>query len=237
MTSYNGTETGFSNISDNYLYLDVNDSDVIYNSDISVGQLRKNGIPEELYENGSVLSNLTIRNFNNANALLQAAPRTPVSSTKTTIYDLISQYPELSECKRLIDSASYQHMLTHLGPQNTHTTFFAFTNENAGLASIWLKRFNTLGYQREFLKAHTTSFTADPILFKGKIIKIFTKSEGNDLYVNGRAIPMYFYTDSKELNGITYSPPMIKVNILGFVTCDNGALYIIDRPFYPQIVL
>jgi len=39
------------------------------------------------------------------------------------------------------------------------------------------------------------------------------------------------------LNGITYSPPMIKVNILGFITCDNGALYIIDRPFYPQIVL
>ena len=68
-------------------------------------------------------------------------------------------------------------------------------------------------------------------------MKLFTKSEGNELFVNGKAIPMYLYADSKNLNGVSYSPPMIKNTIIGFLTCDNGALYIIDRPIYPDMIL
>jgi hypothetical protein len=237
MASYFGTDTGYSSIANNYLYLQVTDCDKIYNYDITTQQLRQNGISENLYENGSVLADLTMRNNNCLNNLEQAYTQTPESSKVTTIYDLLSLYPELSECKKLVDSCNFERELSQKGGPHKYCTFFAFTNENAGLASIWLKRFNTLGYQRELLKAHTCNFVAEPILFKGKKTKIFTRSEGNELYVDGQAIPMYFYSDAKELNGVTYSPPMLKINIHSFLTCDNGALYIIDRPFYPRIIL
>jgi hypothetical protein len=237
MASYFGTDTGYSSIANNYLYLEVTDSDKIYNYDITTQQLRQNGISENLYENGSVLADLTMRNNNCLNNLEQVYTPTPESSKVTTIYDLLSLYPELSECKKLVDSCNFERELSQKGGPHKYCTFFAFTNENAGLASIWLKRFNTLGYQRELLKAHTCNFVAEPILFKGKKTKVFTRSEGNEVYVNGQAIPMYLYSDAKELNGVTYSPPMLKVNIIAFLTCDNGALYIIDRPFYPQIII
>lgn len=237
MASYFGTDTGYSSIANNYLYLEVTDSDKIYNYDITTQQLRQNGIPENLYENGSVLADVTMRNNNCSLNLLDSYTPTPESSKPTTIYDLVSLYPELSECKKLVDSSGFARELSQHGGPHKYTTFFAFTNENAGLAAIWLKRFNTLGYQRELLKAHTCNFVAEPVLFKGKKTKIFTRSEGNELYVDGQAIPMYFYSDAKELNGVTYSPPMLKVNIIAFLTCDNGALYIIDRPFYPRIIL
>jgi len=237
MASYFGTDTGYSSIANNYLYLQVNDCDKIYNYDITTQQLRQNGIPEDLFENGAVLADVTMRNNNCAKSTFDTYTPPSESSRITTIYDLLSLYPELSECKKLVDSANYARELSqHSGPHK-YVTFFAFTNENAALASIWLKRFNTLGFQREFLKAHTCNFVAEPILFKGKKTKVFTRSEGNEVYVDGQAIPMYLYSDAKELNGVTYSPPMLKVNIDAFVTCDNGALYIIDRPFYPRIVI
>ena len=237
MASYFGTDTGYSSIANNYLYLQVTDCDKIYNYDITTQQLRQNGIPENLFENGSVLADLTMRNNNCSRTLMDEYTPLPESSKITTIYDLLSLYPELSECKKLVDSADFKKELSQHSSPHKYCTFFAFTNENAGLASIWLKRFNTLGYQREFLKAHTCNFVAEPILFKGKKTKVFTRSEGNEVYVNGQAIPMYLYSDAKELNGVTYSPPMLKVNIIAFLTCDNGALYIIDRPFYPQIII
>jgi len=237
MASYFGTDTGYSSIANNYLYLQVTDSDKIYNYDITTQQLRQNGIPENLFENGSVLSDLTMRNNNCMNGLMEEYTPSPESSKVTTIYDLLSLYPELSDCKNLVDSANYAKELSQYSGPHKYCTFFAFTNENSGLASIWLKRFNTLGYQRELLKAHTCNFVAEPVLFKGKKTKVFTRSEGNEVYVNGQAIPMYLYSDAKELNGVTYSPPMLKVNIIAFLTCDNGALYIIDRPFYPQIII
>jgi hypothetical protein len=237
MTSSFGTDTGFSSISDNYLYLNLNDNDKIYNYDITVGQLRKNRVPEQLYENQSILANLTMDNYNSYRSLIEHTELTPNSSIPTTVYDILSLYPELTECKKLVDSCGYNKELSYVDSPRKYLTFFAFTNENAGLANIWLKRFNTLGYQREFLKAHTTDFTADPILFKGRKVKINTRSLGNELYANGQTNPMYFYSDAKDFNLLTYSPPMIKVNILGFITTQNGALYIIDRPFYPQIIL
>lgn len=123
MTSYaNGTDSGYSSITDNYLYLNVNDSDRIYNSNISIGQLRNEGIPEEFYEDPRLISQLTLANMNclkNINV-----EKSPISSSISTIYDLISQYPELSECKKLIDSADYQRDL-----QKPNTTFFAFTDK------------------------------------------------------------------------------------------------------------
>ena len=160
MTSYaNGTDSGYSSITDNYLYLNVNDSDRVYNSNISIGQLRNEGIPEELYEDPRLISLLT---YSNQSCLKQTTiPNLPESSTYSTIYDIISTYPELSECKKLIDSSEYQINL-----QQPNTTFFAFTNKNASLASFWLKRFNTLGFQRQLLKAHTLDFIAEPILLK-----------------------------------------------------------------------
>jgi hypothetical protein len=233
MTSHaNGTDSGYASITDNYLYLNVNDSDRVYNSNISIGQLQRENIPEDFFEDYRILSQLTQANMECRSTIPQLTFQDPVSSTKATIYDLLSTYPELSECKKLVDSAGY-------GPElmKPYTTFFAFTNKNAGLASLWLKQFNTLGYQRELLKVHTLPFTAEPDMLKNRVIKLFNKSEGNELYVNGKAIPMYLYADSKQLNGVSYSPPMIKNNILGFLTCDNGALYILDRPLYPDLII
>jgi hypothetical protein len=51
MASYFGTDTGYSSIANNYLYLQVTDCDKIYNYDITTQQLRQNGIPENLFDN------------------------------------------------------------------------------------------------------------------------------------------------------------------------------------------
>ena len=239
MTSYFGTNTGFSGLTDNYLYLEVEDTDTIYNTDVTISQLKQRGIPEKLYEDHEILTDISQNKQSCLNNLKNNINPEPNSSLPVTVYDLLSLYPELSICKQLVDSASYKNELT----TNRYTTFFAFTNQNADVASLWLKKFTvspgktTTGYQREFLKAHTTSFTLDPILLKGKINDIFTRSEGNDIRINGKYNPMYLYTNSKEFNGFSYNPPLLKINIIGFLACDNGVMYVIDRPIYPEIII
>ena len=233
MTSLIGNNTGFYDISDSYLYLDLNSTDKIYGTDVQYEQIKSAGIPERLAESDLLLKIIE----NRKEECVKNIPLNVISKTeaskKVTVYDLLSEYKELSQCKRLVDMAEWGNILK----ESRYVTFFAFTDDNAGLAALWLKRFNTLGYQREFLKAHTCSFVAEPYLFKGKKLKLQTLSDGNELYADGTKGKLYFYSDSKVLDGISYAPPQLKVNVKGFLSCENGVLYIIDRPFYPGIVI
>ena len=240
MASYFGTDTGFSSITDNYLYLEVEDTDKIYNTDVTIAELKQRGYPEQLFEDNRILTDISQNKQSCLKNLKNSIIPTPNSSFEVTVYDLLSLYPELSECKKLVDSSSYKDELT----KDRYTTFFAYTNQNSDVASLWLKRFNTVspgktttGYQRELLKAHTASFTLDPVMLKGRLNDVFTRSEGNDIRIDGRYNPMYLYTNSKEFNGFSYNPPLLKINIIGFLACDNGVMYVIDRPIYPEIII
>lgn len=222
----NGIDTGYQSIANNYLYLNVNDSDRIYGTDVTIGDLQKIGVSEELYNDRTFISNLIRQNSQNRyNITLKEEP-------SSTVYDVLSSYNELSDCKKFIDSANYGNEL-----RSRNTTFFAFTNANSKLADEWVDQCGSSSYKTELLKAHTLGFIAEPSFLKNRIIKLFSKSEGNELYVNGQAKPMYLYDDNKELNGVSFSNPLLKNNITAFITCDNGLLYVIDRPIYPQIVI
>ncbi len=233
MTSLIGNNTGFYDISDTYLYLDVNSNDKIYGTNVQYENIKSAGIPEK-YAESSLLIDLIEKRKDECvkNIPLYITPKTEASK-KVTVYDLLSEYNELTDCKRLVDMAEWKNMLK----ESKYITFFAFTNENSALAALWLKRFNTLGYQREFLKAHTCNFIAEPLLFKGKKLKLYTLSDGNELYADATKGKLYFYSETKVLDGITFAPPQLKVNVKGFLSCENGVLYIIDRPFYPSIII
>ena len=123
MTSNFGTDSGYSSISNQHLYLylasdgggKVGDSNVDYCSFFQQG-IRDDGmILGREYENDLLKKQFidNVTNFQNqcAQNLSLNKPVKPVSSKRVSIYSIMSEMPFISETKKLVDNSNYSIFL------------------------------------------------------------------------------------------------------------------------------
>ncbi len=189
MSANSGYNTGFSNISNDHLYLYVT-NDNLFNTDIDYANLySRNIVDDESKEIQKILpykinKEISLRNLNsdieNNNEL-----------NETTIYDIIGQVPELSEIKNIIDNSDYKYYLSS-NEEPAGITFFAPINGKSQIIFDYLNK-GIQNYQEykkgdiiQLLQAHTTNFSVEPSRLIGIKNKVFTKSNGFVFYVDGQ---------------------------------------------------
>jgi hypothetical protein len=242
MSANSGYNTGFSSISNDHLYLYVT-NDKLFNTDIEYANLySRNIVDDESKEIEKVLPyqiNKELSNIQISNSIQQNS--TP---NKQTIYDIISQTPELSEIKNVIELSggfktylsenSEPQGITFFAPINGYSKeIFNYLNKNIEM----YPEYKTSSIQ-ELLKAHTTNFSIDPSRLVGVKNKIFTLANGFVFYTDGTKndkINIYLHSyinyhfDKMKENKII---PMLK-----YIKTDNGSLYIINGILTPDIVI
>ena len=123
MTSIFGTDSGFSSISNNHLYLylasdrggKVGDTNIDYCSFFQQG-IRDDGmILGKEYDNDLMKKQYIddVSKFENqcSQNLQLSKPVKPVSSRRVSIYSIMNEMPYISEAKKLVDSSNYSVLL------------------------------------------------------------------------------------------------------------------------------
>jgi hypothetical protein len=245
MTSVFGTDTGFYDISNDHLYLNLNDSDKVFNSDLSYCTLKQNGLTdtnmilnresENPLLNQQYLRDIAKYEDNCKSSLIRNKSAIPISSKKVTIYSLISEMPYLSENKKIIDGSMYYDVLNNT---DTPITYFAFDNDATEVAHEWLQQYNTVYHTREFLRANTLPFGLNPSTLVGKKIELTTKSQNNKIYMDGTGKELFVIMRNDILRNYEYYNNEIRIKVKGWIeTNDKCWLYVLEAPIIPTILL
>jgi uncharacterized surface protein with fasciclin (FAS1) repeats len=161
------------------------------------------------------------------------------NNTHTTIYDIIRSDPNLSKIKDLIDYVGYGKMYTQ------GITFFAPVNDRFDEI---LKYQLDIAYKPvsalQTLRYHILPFIIKPWQMIDRKLKLRTDLNNKTIesdwtggqqllinQINTNSIP----GDPVSVRGDNWFPTKNwEVKILAIISCDNGILYIIDRPIVPS---
>lgn len=260
MTSIQGTNTDFSSIASNWLYLDLDNCDKDYYTNVSVNFFKNMANINEpdtvsLEKRKQVLDKyLTMEN-----TLDSLSSYNSVNRKKVSIYDLLQILNQksnnnLTECIALINMTRFHDVIK--GNYNG-TTLFVFKNDFSSIINNWIRDLNpsewypsngTTQFQfrflRELLKYHTLNFKLYPSQLTGKKVEVGTlisdaistydkltiESIDGKLYIN-------LNKDYELENGVGYYPDYInRILIEKVVECDDGLIYIIEKPLIPILI-
>jgi hypothetical protein len=240
MSANSGYNTGFSNISDDHLYLYVT-NDKLFNTDIDYANLySRNIIDDESKQLDKVLpykinKELSLRNLDNAIQNIDQQTKT------NTIYDIINMVPEMSEIKEFIDQSGYKEYLSS-NEEPAGITFFAPINGNSQKMFDYLNK-RIQNYQeykkgdiKQLLQAHTTNFSVEPSRFIGIKNKVFTKANSFVFYVDGQKDGLEIYLHNYEPYYFNDMKEEKVIKMLKYIKCDNGSLYLISDALIPTII-
>jgi len=242
MTSVFGSDSGFSNLANNHLYLYLTNDKVT--DDLSYCNLFSKGIRDDkmiLYRekendllNNAFLDAAEKYNDQCRQTMSLKKPIVPTSSKKVTVSTLLSEIPFLSETKKIVDAAMYHDVLS---TDSGKITFFAFENDGAEFAYNWLAYFDDLYYTRQFLKANTLPFSLNPHSLAKRKVKLTTLLDNNYVYADGFGKDLVFYIQSNNLNNFTYSEEQVIIKVKSWIETQNGFLYILEKPILPTILI
>lgn len=263
MTSIQGTNTDFSSIANNWLYLNTDGCDKDYLTNVSVNFFKYMGNVDEpdtvsIQKRKEVL-NKYLSMENTIDTLSEYKDKNYSGIKPTKVYDLLQILNQkyggnLSQFISIVDQTKFKDILEN---NYNGTTFFVYKNDYASNIKQWLIDLNptdwtpsnrSLDFQyrflRELLKYHTLNFKLYPSQLVGKKVQLatqisdsistFNKIEIED--VNGK---LYINLNQEyELEyGVGYYPDYInRILIEKVVACDDGLIYIIEKPLIPTVI-
>jgi len=242
MTTTFGTDTAYSAISDYYLNLAPSCDDTIFGTNINYCDLVKFGIKDG-GENDPLMLN-AYQSFNNSLKKSfqnqSKGDQTPLAGQEVNIYDIISEIPELSIYKSLLDQTGWDQFVQ----VSDKITLFAPTNtalQNA--LNTWLSSRN-IAVLRDLLKAHTLPYKLEYEDVQDRLLLLNTLKPTFKFYfddTNTKTAYPSLYTNTYELRHYKYPIPESRIQVVKtFEAGDTGkspqvssTLYIIDGLFNP----
>lgn len=241
MSAINGTDTNFSSIQDIHDVLNFPGSSE-YEFEFLSGSTGKPMIRwGQLIDN--VLFNKPIVRPQEALKSITSSLNKQLNSDRLdslnrnvtfTIYDALCLYPEISKFKQLVDYVGYGKLketngkITLLAPVNKHFDEYFWYLFNVSY---------TKTESVEALRYHILPYLLLPQQIKHRKLRLRTDMEHRQLEAD--------WTNNKQqfINPLSYSESphdwfpkkSWEVNCIGTIVCDNGIIYIIDRPlYYPE---
>jgi len=256
MTSLFGTTQAFQGLAGTYLYLAPNCGDKVFGTDINYCSLTNWGIYDGQEKDAAVL-NLYKKQRNSCmdgmcdptSKFTQSQKEdydratstiTPNgSTTKTTVWSLIQSHPRLSKWKKIVEKTGYDKYINELNGI-TYVTMFAPVNES--IPDEWMSNLqNVTGNSiRPLAQAHTLPFQLDQKQAYGKKLRLYTSLETYSVYLDGTGEvrdTLNFYIPPEDILNLRYPQPLSRINILQGYYSNNGALYLIDGMFSPNVVV
>jgi hypothetical protein len=246
MTSLNGYDTGFSSISENYLYLAPTCTDNIYGTSINYCNLvRSKGIWDGQEKNPKVLKEYSDAQQAEYTFMNKHPQKVKSGDTNWSVIDLIEKHPRLTEYRKILK-------LCPELKKKFHEAFFVtlfVPNDSAFKRANWIKQLkndsvfglNTYNARAvTLLKSHALDFTLGQEVLMGRNTMVNTMNEPYTFYIDGtgqiaRNLVVY-NTPTKLRDGITYPKPYAMYNIVESYITDNGNVFVIDGVLEPFVI-
>jgi len=170
--------------------------------------------------------------LNAVNNQLKNQPTDALShSAPFSVYDALGKFPELSKFKSLVDEVGYgklkdfQFKVTLFAPINDLFDETLWYTYNIAFTKVALV---------ETLRYHILPYLLLPYQLKDRKLRLRTDLEKRTLntdWTNGKMVFMnpLNYDDDTSPNRL-FPRSNWEVNCLGIIRCDNGIIYVIDRP-------
>ena len=254
MASLQGTTQAYQALAGTYLNLAPSCGDKLFGSNIDYCDLVTWGIYDGQENDPKVLKSY----LNQTNSKIKSVWQTgedaikdaygePVSyslspaNTKTTVYGLLSQLPQLSTMKKVIERSGWD---SYLNSANDiyKVTLFAPNNqafENSIYAQMPFENWNKNNL-RVLGQAHTLPFTFEQGQAIDRKLRLYTALNGFSVYIDGTgevSNKLNFYIPPDKMLNLRYPNPMKRINVVQAYYTNNGALYEIDGIFDPEVIL
>lgn len=254
MSSLQGTNTEFSSIAGNFLYLTLNPEDREYLTNIEQKTFKYLGVDEpdrlSLEQKQKYLSDVLT-----AQKTYETLEQYRVEDYRKSILDTlkaINLNGYLSGVIKMIESTNYDYELKARRKGNVDgITFFAFVDGSENIINQWVSKWrpdtwnqdNSLKFKRELLKHHTLPFRLLPQQIQGKKLQVATllsdyisvynkfdiETLNDKLYIN-------YSATNRLLDGEGFYPTSLdRINILQAINCTDGIVYVISKPVVPII--
>jgi hypothetical protein len=254
MSSLQGTNTDFSSLAGNFLYLTTDPEDKEYYTNIYQKTFKYFGMDEPdrtTYNQKEKLLKIVL----DEDKSLKSLQKFKQPDGATSILDAIKAVNinnSLSSVLYYIQSTEYDYVLKSKRVGNFKgITFFAFKNGSSKEINNWIDQWhpdrwnkdNSNKYIVELLKYHTLPFKLAPSQISGRMLELNTLlDQYNSVYnkiriedVNGE---IYINTSQNNiiLDGQGYYPTSIdRIRVESVMESDDGIVYIIEKPILPII--
>jgi hypothetical protein len=231
-------DSAYQAIADDHLYLNLTDGLVPKADDLPYSNLYAKGLSDEYINSYTLDTNdrwnpsrfsAVKRMIDSCSSVEKMTKSRPIGDTDSDNFMFIKQLPVLSDCKQLIEQHNYSDMVNQ-----PHTTFLAFEN---GELSKSIQSIRSKFHIREILKYHTLPFELRPGQLVNKKIRMNTLSNGNVIFFDGRGSELNIYIKPSTLLYGTYPEEYERIKVKSWIKTDNGWLYILERPLFPDIVI
>jgi hypothetical protein len=246
MTSLFGTDTSYSAMNNDFLALNLDDSDYIWGTGrgITSGEpikysnfihgLKKTDGDED---NFNYLQDYqTIRKTGLTYLKDNTKPKDP---SIRTVYEVVRMFPQCSEFVKLLDQSNWDtYAKTY--DANSKVTYIVPTNRAIlDAQSSWF-HMSDPKMIKELLKAHTLNFALPFDSILGKTLEVYPLRESFSFYVDGTgkfSPNITFYQKSVGLKNYEYPTPTQRYPLIKTFETDNGMVYVMDGIFSPSILI
>ena len=245
MTQCQGTDTGYAGLADTYLALALDESDNIYGTDLLYSTpinysdfVKKMNAYDGQQREPKLLDMYASRRTafdRGLQAGIDSKLTDNITEGKTNMFDLISQFDDLSEITKILQRDGWDNYLS----TTNYGAFFAPTNNAIKSASNWLSSaLKNRSYIRDILRSHTLEFRLRPDEFISRKLEIYTKLPGFSFILDatGQFTPgVNVYQKPHYQLDMVYPIKTERFNLKKIFETDNGFVYIIDGIFSPSI--
>ena len=252
MTSLYGTTQAYQPMASTYIALAPECGDNIFGTNVNYCDLAKWGIYDGQEMDPKVLNAYVTQRERGKNNLLIAADKSlkstdpisyslSVSNQSSTVWGMIEQLPQLSTFRGLLKRAGWDQYINSANPY-FQVTVFAPTNDalkNTAYTHSPVENWNSYNL-RVFGQAHTLPFAFDQTQAYQRKLKLHTSLETYSVYLDGTgevSSKLNFYVPPDRLLNLRYPDALKRINILQGYYTNNGALYLIDGAFDPEVIV
>lgn len=254
MSSLQGTNTEFSSIAGNFLYLTLNPDDREYLTNIEQKTFSYMGVdePDRLSQEQKMQYLKKVLEAQNTFATLELYRGSDGNRSILDTLKAINLDNYLSGVIADIINTDFESELKARRKGNVDgITFFAYANGSEGMINNWINQWrpdywnqdNSLKYKREILKHHTLNFRLFPQQIQNKRLQVATQlsdyiSVYNKIDIETLDDKLYvnYSASNYLLDGEGYYPTSLqRIKILQAINCTDGIVYVIERPILPII--
>lgn len=252
MTSLSGITQAYNGLASTYLALAPNCGDKIFGTDINYCDLVQWGIYDGQENDPKVLAMYDRQRKASQNSVLlanaQAVQTTSPTSyswspsnSNTTVLSILDQLPQASTFRKLVYKSGWDKYVNSANDLYK-VTLFAPINEafmKDGWQNISLEGWNKNNL-RSIAQAHTLPFAFEQEQAYNRKLQLTTSLETFNLYVDGTGEvrpTVNFYIPPNKMLELRYPKPLQRIEIIQAFYTNNGALYLIDGIFDPDVIV
>lgn len=250
MTSLFGTVQAYQPMASTYLALAPECGDKIFGSNINYCNLVNWGIYDGQEYDPAVLNKYKSQQVSYENSLITngipaidtfapTSDSASLSNKSVTVYSLLKQLPHLSTMASIVEKSGW---VDYLNSANDNFKVTLFAPSNAALKNTLYSDYKMWNSNnlRAFAQAHTLPFAFEQSSAIGRKLKLYTSLETFTVFIDGTgevSDKLNFYIPSNKMFNLQYPYPMERINVVASYYTNNGALYEIDAPFDPQVIV